>query len=132
MLGRRIETTAMRADGSEFPIELAITRIDVPGPPTFTGHLRDITERKEAEDEVRASRARLVEIADETRRRLERDLHDGAQQRLVALSLDMQLARETLESDTDEARAMLDQALDHLRQAIDELRELARGIHPPS
>ena len=95
MLDRRIETTAVRADGTEFPIEIAIARIDVPGEPVFTGHLRDITERREAEEEVRASRARLVEVADEARRRLERDLHDGAQQRLVGLALDLQLARET-------------------------------------
>ena len=83
MLDRRVETIAMRADGTLFPVELAITRIRVPGPPPFTGHLRDITERKRADDDLRASRARLVEVADEARRRLERDLHDGAQQRLV-------------------------------------------------
>jgi signal transduction histidine kinase len=79
---------------------------------------------------VRASRARLVEIADETRRRLERDLHDGAQQRLVGLALDLQLARETLEADPAAARELLDGAVDGLRGAIDELRELAQGIHP--
>jgi PAS domain S-box-containing protein len=130
MMGRRIETTALRADGTEFPVELAITRIDVPGEPVFTGHLRDITERREAEDEVRASRARLVEVADDARRRLERDLHDGAQQRLVGLALDLQLARETAVDDPDTAREMLDEAISSLRGAIDELRELARGIHP--
>src|SRR3954469_16778160 len=130
MLDRRIETTAVRADGTEFAVELAITRIDVPGPPVFTGHLRDITERREAEDEARASRARLVEVADEARRRLERDLHDGAQQRLVGLALDLQLARETAADDPAAAADMLGQAIEDLRGAIDELRELARGIHP--
>jgi signal transduction histidine kinase len=130
MIDRRIETTAVRADGTEFPIELAIAEITVEGPPVFTGHLRDITERREAEEEVRASRARLVEVADETRRRLERDLHDGAQQRLVGLALDLQLARETLVEDPEAARALLDSAVAGLREAIDELRELARGIHP--
>ena len=130
MLDRRIETTAVRADGTEFSVELTIAEIDVPGPPVFTGHLRDITERREAEDEVRASRARLVEVADETRRRLERDLHDGAQQRLVGLALDLQLAREVLEDDPAAARELLDGAVAGLRGAIDELRELARGIHP--
>jgi PAS domain S-box-containing protein len=130
MMGRRIETTAVRADGSEFPVELAITLIGASGAPLFTGHLRDISERREAEDEARASRARLVEVADETRRRLERDLHDGAQQRLVGLALDLQLARETLESDPAAARELLDGAVGGLRAAIDELRELARGIHP--
>ena len=89
LLDRRLEITGMRADGTTFPVELTITRIDVPGPPTFTGYLRDITDRKAAEAELRASRARIVEAADAARRRLERDLHDGAQQRLVELALDL-------------------------------------------
>jgi PAS domain S-box-containing protein len=130
MLDRRIETSAVRADGTEFPVELAITEITASGPPIFTGHLRDITDRREAEDEARASRARLVAVADETRRRLERDLHDGAQQRLVGLALDLQLARETIEDDPAGARELLNGAIEGLRGAIDELRELARGIHP--
>jgi PAS domain S-box-containing protein len=61
MLGRRVELTALRADGSEFPAELAITRIPVDGPPSFTGYLRDITERKQAEEELRRSEAFLAE-----------------------------------------------------------------------
>src|SRR3954465_4123020 len=89
VLDKRIEITGMRADGSTFPVELTITRIRVPGPPTFTGYLRDITDRKAAEADLRAARARIVEEADAVRRRLERDLHDGAQQRLVELALDL-------------------------------------------
>ena len=65
VLDRRVELTGMRADGSEFPLELTITRIDLPGPPTFTGYIRDITERKHQEAELRASRARMVQAADE-------------------------------------------------------------------
>jgi PAS domain S-box-containing protein len=61
MLGRRVEVTAMRADGSEFPVELAITRIPSEGPPSFTGYLRDITERKRSEEELRRSEAFLAE-----------------------------------------------------------------------
>jgi PAS domain S-box-containing protein len=61
LLGKRIETTAVRADGSEFPVELAITRIPLEGPPSFTGYLRDITERKRAERELRRSEAFLAE-----------------------------------------------------------------------
>jgi PAS domain S-box-containing protein len=61
VLGRRIEMTALRADGSEFPVELAITRIPLDGPPSFTGYLRDITERKQAEEELRRSAAFLAE-----------------------------------------------------------------------
>src|SRR3954451_18262925 len=80
VLDRRLEINGMRADGTTFPVELTITRIEVPGPPTFTGYLRDIAERKAADAELRASRARIVEAADEARRLLERDLHDGVEQ----------------------------------------------------
>ena len=61
VLGRRIEMTAMRSDGSEFPVEIAITRIPLDGPPSFTGYLRDITERKKSEEELRRSAAYLAE-----------------------------------------------------------------------
>ena len=61
VLGRRIELTAVRADGSEFPVELAITRIPLGGPPSFTGYLRDITERKQSEEELRRSEAFLAQ-----------------------------------------------------------------------
>jgi PAS domain S-box-containing protein len=130
ILDRRIDITGMRADGTEFPVELTITRIDVPGPPTFAGYLRDITARKAAEAELRASRVRIVEAADDARRRLERDLHDGAQQRLVELALDLRMAEARLTEDPQGTREVLDGALDVLAAATAELRELARGIHP--
>ncbi|HKP89504.1 MAG TPA: PAS domain S-box protein [Thermoleophilaceae bacterium] len=130
VLDRRIEITGMRADGSEFPVELTITRIAMPGPPTFTGYIRDITDRKRAEEELRASRSRIVDASDAERRRLERDLHDGAQQRLVTLGLSLRLAKLKLASDPSYAAALVEEAIDDLQQATAELRELARGIHP--
>jgi len=81
-------------------------------------------------DELRESRARIVEAGYTARRRLERDLHDGAQQRLVGLALDLRLAREKLDDDPAAAGAMLDEASAELAKATEELRELARGIHP--
>jgi signal transduction histidine kinase len=81
-------------------------------------------------EELRASRSRLVEVGARERRRLERDLHDGAQQRLVALALSLRMARERLEGDGGEAGQMLDSAGAELERALGELRELARGIHP--
>jgi signal transduction histidine kinase len=81
--------------------------------------------------EVRASRARIVEATDAERRRIERDIHDGAQQRLVALSLAIGRARGQVGPAADpELEATLSQASDELRAALAELRELARGIHP--
>lgn len=81
-------------------------------------------------DELRSSRARLVTTQDEERRRLERNLHDGAQQRLVAVTLMIRAARVRVGDDEPTTGAALDQAAEQLQRAIGELRDLARGIHP--
>jgi signal transduction histidine kinase len=81
-------------------------------------------------EELRRSRARIVEAGTAERRRLERNLHDGAQQRLVALSLTMRLAQGRLRKDPDGAEQLLTSAQEELGRALEELRELARGIHP--
>jgi signal transduction histidine kinase len=82
-------------------------------------------------DEVRASRARIVAAGDAERKRVERDLHDGAQQRLVSLTLALRLARAKMGDSGDEAvKLSLEQASDEAKAALSELRELARGIHP--
>lgn len=83
----------------------------------------------EARAELAASRARIVAAGDAERRRLERNLHDGAQQQLVTLSLALRMARSKLDEGS-EAAAMLDEASEQLMRALAELRELARGIHP--
>jgi signal transduction histidine kinase len=80
--------------------------------------------------ELRASRARIVAAGDAERRRLERDLHDGAQQRLLGLGLALQLVRAELGDETNGAGELLDEAEAELAAAVEELRELARGIHP--
>jgi signal transduction histidine kinase len=90
----------------------------------------DITERKRIAEDLRASRARLVRAEDEARRALERNLHDGAQQRLVALSVSLRVIESRLKADPDGAAALLSGAMEELSQALAELRELARGIHP--
>ncbi len=80
--------------------------------------------------ELRASRARIVQAGDEQRRRIERDLHDGAQQRLMALGINLRLLRDEIERDPQGAVELLDASLQELSEATGELRELARGIHP--
>ena len=85
---------------------------------------------EEAREELAASRARLVSAGDEERRRLERNLHDGAQQRLVSVSLSLRLAQARVGSDPDDAAQLLAAANAELAVALEELRELARGIHP--
>jgi signal transduction histidine kinase len=80
-------------------------------------------------EELRASRVRIVDAGDAARRRLERDLHDGAQQQLVALALDLRLLKARVHGDGDSA-ALVERANAKLAAALEELRELARGIHP--
>ncbi len=80
--------------------------------------------------ELQASRSRIVQAGYEQRRRLERDLHDGAQQRLMALGIDLRMVRERIEHDPLGAAELLDESLHELNEATAELRELARGIHP--
>jgi signal transduction histidine kinase len=82
-------------------------------------------------DELRASRSRIVEAGDAQRRAIERDLHDGAQQHLVALAVNVNLARQLTEADPDTAKQLLEQVGHDLQDAVQELRNLAHGIYPP-
>jgi PAS domain S-box-containing protein len=84
----------------------------------------------QAREDLRASRARIVKAGDEQRRKLERNLHDGAQQRLVSMALQLRLARSRLTTDPASADALLEQASAELDAGLEELRELARGLHP--
>ena len=79
---------------------------------------------------LQASRDRAVDSAEAERRRIERDLHDGAQQRLVALAMDLGMARAKLETDPAAATALVGEAHEEAKRALAELRDLARGIHP--
>jgi signal transduction histidine kinase len=90
-----------------------------------------LTARVESQlEDVRASRARIVEAGDAERKRVERDLHDGAQQRLVSVMLALRLARRELGPGDLKAGLSLDQASAEAKAALAELRELARGLHP--
>lgn len=139
-----LEYRIVRADGE---VRWVLDRGQlVPGPGGrlwMDGAIMDITERRAAEEalrhqeveqarnaELRASRVRIVQAADAARRKIERDLHDGAQQRLVALALEIRLARARVEKDPTAAPALLERFGQELSEASAELRELARGIHP--
>jgi signal transduction histidine kinase len=106
-------------------------------PPDTEGHLAQFTDlvatalaNAQARAELTTSRARIVATADETRRRIERDLHDGAQQRLVSLALQLRAAQAAVPPELDALAAELDGVAAGLNDAIDDLREFARGIHP--
>jgi PAS domain S-box-containing protein len=140
------ETVRLRKDGTLVAVSIAAAPVR-DGSGRVLGNMvayTDITERKAQEAEVHrlndelharveelaASRARIVTAGDVERRRLERNLHDGAQQRLVAVSYSVRLAVTKLDSDPAGARAVLVDACDELALALEELRELARGLHP--
>jgi PAS domain S-box-containing protein len=91
---------------------------------------RDVTENRTLTEELAASRGRIVATADEARRRIERDLHDGAQARLVSTVLALKLARTQLGDADGPAAELVEEALMNAERGIDEIRELARGIHP--
>ncbi len=141
-----LETERQRKDGTLVAVSIAAAPVR-DGSGHVVGNMvayTDITERKAQAAEVHrlnaelharlgdlaASRARIVAAGDVERRRLERNLHDGAQQRLVSLSMSLRLALAKLESDPTAARAILVPAAEELTLALDELRELARGLHP--
>ena len=147
-----------RDDGEPFGLEYRIVRADGEvrwvldrgqlvtgsgGRLWCDGALFDVTERRAAEEaarareierarseELHASRARIVEAADAARRKIERDLHDGAQQRLVALALEVRMAKARVAKDPSTAAEFLDRVGKELTEASADLRELARGIHP--
>jgi signal transduction histidine kinase len=90
-----------------------------------------LIELRATNEELRASRTRVVAAADDARRKLERNLHDGAQQHLVALAVKLRLAKDALVDDPADAEVMLDELRRDMQEAIAELRSLAHGIFPP-
>jgi signal transduction histidine kinase len=96
----------------------------------FTELLATAVGNAESRAELTASRARIVAAADQTRRRIERDLHDGTQQRLVSLGLELRLAQSMVPADLGELEAAIGKVADELNGVVEDLREIARGIHP--
>src|SRR6201993_1138912 len=125
-----------------FPIAWWSAPIDMPGGRGAVFAFTDIGDRLAAEKTLRerdaaeiraaesqAAQRRILESATAARRELARDLHDGAQQRLVALVLELRLARDQIRCPSEDL-ALLDTLIEHAGAALDELRELATGVHP--
>src|SRR3954447_19352965 len=123
--------------GTLWGVLAAVTASDDPLPAGLEQRLCDFADlvaqalaNADAYEKLAASRARVVEVGDAERRRLERNLHDGAQQRLVSVALCLTVAGSQLEKDPPTAREMLTSAQEELARGLADLRELARGIHP--
>jgi PAS domain S-box-containing protein len=133
----------VRKDGSMVPISIHCVPLEIDGRMGTAMTFHDLTASVQAEDdrrrlaveqarllEVRESRARIVAAADETRRRIERDLHDGIQQSLVSLSIQVRAAQTIVPPAQSELRDELSAVVDGMADALEELRELSHGIHP--
>ena len=127
----------IKVGGRLWGVIAASTTSDTPFPANteaqiagFTELVATAIENAEARAELMASRARVVVTADRTRRQIERNLHDGAQQRLVSLAMRLQTTKAKVPSELVELSSELDQLAGGLTDALDELRETARGIHP--
>ena len=143
VLGKRFELTALRADGKEFPIELTLTKVALDGPPVFTGFIRDITERKRAEERLRDSReqlralaAHLQSVREEERSRIAREVHDELGQALTSLKLDLAwLDKRNAESQSTEDIAQIQEKLKELPGQVDAIiatvRQIAAELRPP-
>lgn len=144
VIGQRVELTGMRADGREFPVEVSITRVDLPGPPLFTGYLRDITERKRAEEDLRRSfetlqktdderrtlLAHLVKAQEEERKRIASDVHDDSIQVMAAVGVRLGMLRSQMTDPEQVARiTKLEEAV---RLSIGRLRHLLFQLAPPA
>ena len=124
-----VELACPSRDGDTRFVTWTVQPLSAAPEPRFLLVGMDVTEWRRHEEELRSSRARIVEAADAERRRLERNLHDGAQQRLVTLSLSLRLLEQRLGHDPEAARVVT-QAREELAAALEEVRELARGLHP--
>jgi PAS domain S-box-containing protein len=122
-----LEYRIVRADGGTAWVLERGQQVVGPDGACLHGVIFDVTERKE----LRAQRARIIAAQDETRRQIGRDLHDGAQQRLMTVALTLRAVKARLAEDAVAASALADEAIAELAGATAELRELARGIHPP-
>jgi PAS domain S-box-containing protein len=105
-------------------------RVAPAGPEEVLAVVRDMTDLRQAMRELTDSRARIVAAGDAERRRVERNLHDGAQQRLVSVALHLHLVRRRLETDPHEVPELVESAQTELTLALEEIRELVRGLHP--
>ncbi len=129
-VGSRIEMPVLRADKSRFYAEFTITRIKLKGEPTFTVYIRDITQRKRAEEELRALPQRIIKAQEVERSRVARELHDGVNQIIASVKMRIRNAQDSLPPVQAATREILGRCDRLLTSALEENRRIAHNLHP--
>jgi PAS domain S-box-containing protein len=129
-VGSRIELPVLRADKSRFYAEFTITRIKLKGEPTFTVYIRDITQRKRAEEELRSLPQRIIKAQEVERSRVARELHDGVNQIIASVKMRIRNAQESLPPFQAATREILGRCDSLLIKALEENRRIAHNLHP--
>jgi PAS domain S-box-containing protein len=129
-LGSRIEMPALRADGSKFSAEFTITRIKLAGRPMFTLYIRDITQRKHAEAELRALPQRIIKAQEAERSRIARELHDGINQLIASVKMRLRKVEGSLPDLKPAAREILARCDRLLVKVLEENRRIAHNLRP--
>jgi PAS domain S-box-containing protein len=129
-LGSRIEIPALRADGSRFPAEFAITRIKLAGKPMFTIYIRDITAHKRAEAELRALPRRIIKAQETERSRIARELHDGINQMIASVKMRLHKVESNIPDLKPAAREILGRCDRLLVKVLEENRRIAHNLRP--
>jgi PAS domain S-box-containing protein len=129
-VGSRIEMPVLRADKSRFYAEFTVTRIKLKGEPTFTVYIRDITQRKRAEEELRSLPQRIIKAQEVERSRVARELHDGVNQIIASVKMRIRNVQESLPSFQAATREILGRCDRLLTSALEENRRIAHNLHP--
>jgi len=128
--GSRIELPVLRTDGSRFFGEIGIVRVELKGQPTFTLNIRDITQRKRAEEELRSFHRRIIETQEAERLRIAGELHDGINQIIASVKMRLKKVDNMLPGNKPAAREILSRCDQLLVKALEENRRIARNLRP--
>jgi PAS domain S-box-containing protein len=128
--GSRIELAVMRADGGFFPAEFVVTRITLAGPPMFTIYIRDMTQQKRAEAELRSLPQRIIKAQETERSRIAQELHDGINQLLASVKMRLRKVEDSLPELRPAPREILHRCDDLLVRALEENRRIAHNLRP--